>query len=1247
MDNSIESTSSGVGVPIGSAVIVYGKIEAYGVDGSSRSLQPNSPVFFNDRIVTGGNGMVSIVFNDSAKTQLDVGRMSDLVIDEDVYQPDENVDLQSAVAEALEVQEALLAGELDPTVELDPPAAGQAGAAPADDGGGNSIVKFELTAEEVTPESGAETVGIVGGFIDPDPVVIEPVPLFVQAAFAAPSVAVSTTGEPEVEIPETEEPVFFSINRVVEEEEMSRWKGDYSDGNPDSNDFPVDDTQPNASVLTGDLNTLVTNFGGSLEFSLQLPAGLPQILSQGRDVTYRVDTGLTSSTLKGLTNMGTPDEQVVLSLEVEMSGFYTYTQYDQLDHVPPPAGVKADENFQLMIQGGTVAAVDALKLGGAIVATSGSSVFTFSPEALVFTVVDDIPIFAQDYEYTPNFQDGVARVSPGLFQETLRVQEDALSQDVLLQNPNNNPDVDNSLGNPDDTGWYGDTDSAGTGSLSFMVKVGADDPLTWGLRPVDFAAADEGTQSGIFYGGVSQNGLTSHGELIEYRFEYDPTSPEDKLIAFTASNPNVFELTLTKNSGVATFNLQAALDHDTSILSEAGDDGELCINELGKFVRAMDYDKDYLELTDNLRIVVENDVPEVVVTQTTYYVSEYAGYDNAVGYYFIDDLSQMSGSTIIVPHTNISDNSQVSPQVFYDDAGQIVGAAPWHHGYTKGLEVDVPYGAKFYLIANGGTGSDNGIFYMDSGFDTPTTGTGFSTHFTDQWVAIDATLNTPDHTIDNIPMYGGEVRIEDLRFGDADFNDAVLRVERGAVVSEASLTAADVEPGDDVGTGTEPFPLHDTIVATGNFFYDENNTSAGIQFKPGADVELTLNVQSLGIPTYSAQGSIGAIGEITITQGATLQPGADLMIAGEAGILEIFNNGDWKYTLDNNTVKNPDNDKGGHDQQDGDHDRYAADQVQEVFAITAMDFDGDWVSADFIININDDGPVAESPAEKGILIDEAGNSLVADLNILFGADGADIETGVVITPYTPEGSEEGQLVTSGSVYNYNGWEIEWIDNQDGTWTAHNSAQEGGDSAFLTVSPEKIGGKFTGNYEVQQHNALIMDEPTEQSPEEQLRVEASPPEIRCVKGDPEFDFLAEVTDGDGDTALTTFTVEVSLDNEVIGSAADEVISGSSDGDDIYGGDGNDTILGGAGEDHLFGEGGEDTIDGGPGEDVIVGGDDPDTVYGGSGSDTVIGDSGDPLTDDNSEDTFDQQEVNTEVTDYDSAEDTIDTLIPPIV
>jgi hypothetical protein len=161
---------------IGSCAIVFGTVRAFSPDGVMRAIHPNSPVFFGDRIMTGSDGMVSIVFQDSDKTQLDLGRMSDMVVDSDVFQGYMPFSYAEAVAEVAEIQQALLAGEVDASMELEPTAAGEAVDEAPEGGGGFQLVKFEYIGGTVTPQSGAESGDESGGllydFIEIDPAAI-------------------------------------------------------------------------------------------------------------------------------------------------------------------------------------------------------------------------------------------------------------------------------------------------------------------------------------------------------------------------------------------------------------------------------------------------------------------------------------------------------------------------------------------------------------------------------------------------------------------------------------------------------------------------------------------------------------------------------------------------------------------------------------------------------------------------------------------------------------------------------------------------------------------------------------------------------------------------------------------------------------------------------------------------------------------------------------------------------------------
>ena len=89
---------------IGKVVIVYGTVKAQSPEGIERVLGPNSPIFLNDRINTGPDGAISIVFSDPANTQLDLGRMTDMIIDNSVIGAEE-VNLEEVTAEVEAIQQ--------------------------------------------------------------------------------------------------------------------------------------------------------------------------------------------------------------------------------------------------------------------------------------------------------------------------------------------------------------------------------------------------------------------------------------------------------------------------------------------------------------------------------------------------------------------------------------------------------------------------------------------------------------------------------------------------------------------------------------------------------------------------------------------------------------------------------------------------------------------------------------------------------------------------------------------------------------------------------------------------------------------------------------------------------------------------------------------------------------------------------------------------------------------------------------
>ena len=155
---------------IGKVIILYGTVKAISPDGAVRILAPNSPVFANDRIVTESDGNVSIVIDGAHPTQMDLGRMSNVMIDEDVYGGVTPGVISDVKAEVEQIQQALMTGEMP--IELEAPAAGGVASA----GGAHPLFVVNVTGAEVTPTSGAETIGVTSG-----------APGSVEGVFAQPS----------------------------------------------------------------------------------------------------------------------------------------------------------------------------------------------------------------------------------------------------------------------------------------------------------------------------------------------------------------------------------------------------------------------------------------------------------------------------------------------------------------------------------------------------------------------------------------------------------------------------------------------------------------------------------------------------------------------------------------------------------------------------------------------------------------------------------------------------------------------------------------------------------------------------------------------------------------------------------------------------------------------------------------------------------------------------------------------------
>jgi hypothetical protein len=122
MTTTVKTTGSGSQV-VGRVVIIYDNAKAISPDGMERLLSVESPIFANDRIVTESDGKVSIVINDDVHTQIDLGTMSNVMIDEDIFGGVSPEEITEATAKVEQVQESFLVEGVDLSVVPEAPAA--------------------------------------------------------------------------------------------------------------------------------------------------------------------------------------------------------------------------------------------------------------------------------------------------------------------------------------------------------------------------------------------------------------------------------------------------------------------------------------------------------------------------------------------------------------------------------------------------------------------------------------------------------------------------------------------------------------------------------------------------------------------------------------------------------------------------------------------------------------------------------------------------------------------------------------------------------------------------------------------------------------------------------------------------------------------------------------------------------------------------------------------------------------------
>ncbi|WP_346064029.1 retention module-containing protein, partial [Halomonas salifodinae] len=183
-----------------------------------------------------------------------------------------------------------------------------------------------------------------------------------------------------------------------------------------------------------------------------------------------------------------------------------------------------------------------------------------------------------------------------------------------------------------------------------------------------------------------------------------------------------------------------------------------------------------------------------------------------------------------------------------------------------------------------------------------------------------------------------------------------------------------------------------------------------------------------GSPAESVSGSFNITHSGTDTTASLVVGGVDVtnggVVNGTYGTLTVMLNAgvyEWTYTLDDNTTDHPDDTSTG-----------TSEGIQDVFAVTVTDSDGDTDDTSLTIDVLDDGPVAVDESPSVLTEGDAaisGNLLTNDSE---GADGAtvthvDVGSGFVTLGSGTDlgGGDFGFSVTGVGDY---------VFNADGSWS---------------------------------------------------------------------------------------------------------------------------------------------------------------------------------------------------------------------
>ncbi len=1152
---------------IGKAMIVYGTVKAESSEGVARVLQPNSPIFLNDRINTGSDGAVSIVFSDTANTQLDLGRMTDMVIDESILASEE-LNLEDVSAEVAAIQEALETGD---EIVLEETAAG--GAAAGARGGGVVLTKFAVDGNEGEVTSGAETIGVDYDFTGseqqivvepqlvvpppvippPEPEAPEPEPVFFTAEAATTEPPVTTQPPVTTPPPENDEPTAEAATLAVDEDGLET-------GNPGSPYGDGADDLPGELVVAA--GNLTYDFGGNgpsatTPFTWSVD-GLPDTLqSSGVDVIYALSPdGLTITAHTG----DIEDPVFVLTLTDVSTGAYTFEVFKQLDQ-------------------NSVNLVDTINTEDDIVFNFGYTIQDADGDpassTLVATVDDDSPILTRNEgEYAAQ-----------------RVYEDALGNDTdgLF---NNTADSDESTGNIDDNDEDTDVTVFNLSERIATGSVGADKNPTSEQDP--YANDPYFFISGFADGHPS--GYTSAGEAVYY-YKIDDqhlearTDPEegDPRTIFTVEIRTVeFGDEYYPSAGdegattIAVFDLNDQLDHklqdavdadDNTYLGTGGEAYDTVIN-IGEYIHVSltDFDGDTVstDLDGLVLVEVENDVPAVSTgtTDAEFLVQE-DGLSIAAG----DASDGIGGGATDVtvdlePLTTFAAGADEPASVTYSISG--LSGAGVNSGLTsKGQEVWY-YEEGGQLVAragNGGNPAGQTVFTVSiTGADNDQA----TFDLTDQ---LDHTLgfdgeDSDTLTISNIGQYI-EVAVTDA---DGD-------VETDTFDGAFTITVENDVPAVSTGTTDAEF-----LVQEDGLSIAAGDASDGIG---GGATDVTVDLEPLttfaagadepASVTYSISGLSGA----GVNSGLTSK-GQEVWYYEEGGqlVARAGNGGNPAgQTVFTVSITGADNDQATFDLIDQldhtlgfdgeDSDTLTISNIGQYIEVAVTDADGD-VETDtfdgaFTITVENDVPaVSTGTTDAEFLVQEDGLSIAAG-DASDGIGGGATDVTVDLEPLTTfaAGADEPASVTysisglSGAGVNSGltskGQEV-WYYEEGGQLVAR--AGNGGNPAGQTVFTVSITGADND-----QATFDLIDQL-----DHTLGFDGEDSDTLTISNIGQYIEVA-VTDADGDVETDTFdgafTITVENDVPAVSTGTtDAEFLVQEDGLSIAAGDASDGIGGGA-------------------------------------------------------------------------------------